>query len=169
MMALTEPLTGSAEDYLKVIYDLEQGRGSGSAGGGGGVAATNDIAERLAIAAPSVSGMIKRLADQGLLSYERYKGVRLTGAGRTAALGTLRRHRIVESYLVRALGYHPDKVHDEAEHLEHAASDELIDRMARAIGDPLVDPHGAPIPTREECQRGVMEQSPTQADGGGGG
>lgn len=159
MMALSEPLTGPAEDYLKVIYDLERGSG---------VAATNDIAERLAIAPPSASGMVKRLADQGLLEYERYRGVRLTEAGRTAALGTLRRHRIVESYLVRALGYHPDHVHEEAERMEHAASDDLIDRMARAIGDPLVDPHGAPIPTREECLRGSVgrDEPHTQADGG---
>jgi DtxR family Mn-dependent transcriptional regulator len=93
--------------------------------------------------------MVRRLAEQGLLVYERYRGVRLTEAGRHAALRTLRRHRIIESYLATVLGYPWDRVHGEAERLEHAASDELIDRMAAALGDPAFDPHGAPIPTRE--------------------
>jgi DtxR family Mn-dependent transcriptional regulator len=128
------------EDYLKAIYDLERD---------GGVGGTNDIAARLQVAPASVSGMVKRLADQGLLHYARYKGVTLTAAGRRAALQTIRRHRIIESYLALVLGYPWDRVHDEAERLEHAASDELVDRMAQAIGDPATDPHGAPIPTRE--------------------
>lgn len=136
----TEPLTGPVEDYLKAIYELE--RGSDAAN-------TSEIAQRLDIAPASVSGMIKRLSDQGLLAYEPYRGVRLTGKGRRAALRTLRRHRVIEAYLSIALGYPWDRVHDEAEHLEHAASDELIERMALAIGEPLVDPHGAPIPSRE--------------------
>src|SRR5690349_1900388 len=93
--------------------------------------------------------MLRRLADQGLISYERYRGVRLSDAGRRAALRTIRRHRVIEAYLTQALGYPWDRVHDEAERLEHAASDELIDRMAAAIGEPETDPHGAPIPTRE--------------------
>jgi len=96
-----------------------------------------------------VSGMLKRLAEQGLIEHERYRGVRLTEAGRRAALRTIRRHRVIESYLVQALGYPWDLVHDEAERLEHAASDELIDRMAAAIGEPAHDPHGDPIPSRE--------------------
>ena len=103
----------------------------------------------LQIAPWSVSGMIKRLSDQGLLAYEPYHVVRLTNEGRRAALRTLRRHRVIEAYLSIALGYPWDRVHDEAEQLEHAASDELIDRMALAIGEPIVDPHGAPIPSRE--------------------
>jgi len=135
-----EPLTEPVEDYLKAIYAI--GKGSGPA-------ATNEIAQRLALAPASVSGMVRRLADQGLLAYERYHGVRLTDSGRRAALRTLRRHRVIEAYLSRALGYPWDRVHDEAERLEHAASDELIDRMAATIGEPIVDPHGAPIPTRE--------------------
>jgi DtxR family transcriptional regulator, Mn-dependent transcriptional regulator len=135
-----ESLTGPVEDYLKTIYEI--GRGTVSV-------ATNDIAQRLSIAPASVSGMVRRLADQGLLSYERYRGVTLTEAGRRAALRTIRRHRIIEAYLSRALNYPWDRVHDEAEQLEHAASDELVDRMASAIGEPLVDPHGAPIPSRE--------------------
>lgn len=133
-------LTGPVEDYLKVIYELELR---------GGVAGTNEIAGALGIAAPSVSGMIRRLSGQGLVTHAPYKGVQLTREGRRAALRTIRRHRVIESYLTQALGYPWDRVHDEAERLEHAASDELIDRMAAAIGEPETDPHGAPIPTRE--------------------
>lgn len=137
------PVTAPVEDYLKIIFELE---------GNAGVAATNDIAGALGIAPPSVSGMMRRLAEQHLITYERYRGVKLTPAGRRAALRTIRRHRVIEAYLTTALGYAHDQVHDEAERIEHAASDELIDRMAAAIGEPQVDPHGAPIPTREMCE-----------------
>ncbi|MEJ7811160.1 MAG: metal-dependent transcriptional regulator [Gemmatimonadaceae bacterium] len=142
MTALRAPeaYTAPVEDYLKAIYEIERGAGA---------AATTDIAQRLAIAPASVSGMIRRLAEQGLVAHERYHGVRLTDDGRRVALRTLRRHRVIEAYLTRALGYAWDRVHDEAERLEHAASEELIDRMAAAVGEPAVDPHGAPIPTRE--------------------
>ena len=97
----------------------------------------------------SVTGMIRRLAVQGYLDHVPYRGVQLTDAGRRAALRTIRRHRILESYLTGVLGYAWDLVHDEAERLEHAASDELIERMATALGHPSVDPHGAPIPTAD--------------------
>lgn len=143
MMTHAPTLSGSVEDYLKVIYDLESAFG---------VAPTNEIADRLRIAPASVSGMVQRLASQGWLTYERYRGVWLTERGRRAALRTVRRHRVIESFLVHALGYTWDEVHDEAERLEHAASDALIDRMARAMGDPAHDPHGAPIPTRDQCE-----------------
>jgi DtxR family Mn-dependent transcriptional regulator len=133
-------LSGPVEDYLKAIYELEAR---------GAPAGTNEIAAALQIAAPSVSGMIRRLSGQGLITHEPYKGVQLTREGRRAALKTIRRHRVIEAYLTQALGYPWDRVHDEAERLEHAASDELIDRMASAIGEPATDPHGAPIPTRE--------------------
>jgi DtxR family transcriptional regulator, Mn-dependent transcriptional regulator len=133
-------LSAPVEDYLKVIFELE------SDGGGAG---TNEIAAELGVAPASVSGMIRRLAEQGWIAHERYRGVRLTRAGRRAALRTIRRHRVIEAYLTTALGYPWDRVHDEAERLEHAASDELIDRMAASIGEPSTDPHGAPIPTRE--------------------
>ncbi len=141
-----QPLTGPVEDYLKAIYDLELV---------GSPASTNDIADRLAISPASVSGMVRRLADQGLVSHEPYRGVRLTGDGRRAALRTLRRHRILECYLTEVLGYPWDRVHAEAERLEHAASEELVERMAAALGDPVQDPHGAPIPTRD----GRVEES----------
>lgn len=140
-------LTAPVEDYLKAIYELEASDG---------VAGTNEIAAELRIAAPSVSGMLRRLAGQGLVSHEPYRGVRLTREGRRAALRTIRRHRVIEAYLTQALGYPWDRVHDEAERLEHSASDELIDRMAAAIGEPETDPHGAPIPTRE----GTLDAGP---------
>jgi DtxR family Mn-dependent transcriptional regulator len=140
------PLSGPVEDYLKAIYDLERV---------GDPATTNDIALRLAISPASVSGMVRRLADQGLITHEPYRGVRLTSGGRHAALRTLRRHRILECYLTEVLGYPWDRVHEEAEQLEHAASEELIERMAAALGDPVQDPHGAPIPTRD----GRVEES----------
>jgi len=112
-MPRSEALTAPVEDYLKAIYTLARGTGA---------AATNEIAERLALAPASVSGMVRRLADQGLLAYERYHGVKLTEAGRRAALRTLRRHRVIEAYLSQALGYPWDRVHDEAERLERAAA-----------------------------------------------
>lgn len=132
------PLTLQAEDYLKAIYELERE---------GAAAGTNDIAGRLGIAAASVSGMVQRLARLGLVRAERYRGAKLSAAGRAAALQLIRRHRVLESYLVTRLGFGWEDVHEEAERLEHGASDELIDRMAAAIGNPTEDPHGAPIPT----------------------
>jgi DtxR family Mn-dependent transcriptional regulator len=135
-------LTAPAEDCLKAVYELERASA-------GAPVTTNDLAHRLALAAASVTGMIKRLAGQGLIDHARYRGVRLTAEGRRTALRTLRRHRVIESYLVSALGFGWDRVHEEAERLEHSASDELVDRMAAALGDPAVDPHGAPIPTRD--------------------
>jgi DtxR family Mn-dependent transcriptional regulator len=139
-MNAAHQLTGPVEDYLKAIYDLERE---------GDSASTNDIAIRLAISPASVSGMMRRLAEQKLITHVPYRGVRLTNGGRKAALRTLRRHRILECYLTEVLGYPWDRVHEEAEQLEHAASEELIERMAAALGDPSQDPHGAPIPTRD--------------------
>lgn len=134
------PLTAPVEDYLKAIYELEQRNGA---------AATTDVAQALEVAPASVTGMIRRLATQGYLDHVPYRGVQLTDLGRRAALRTIRRHRILESYLTTVLGYPWDRVHDEAERLEHAASDDLIERMAAALGHPEADPHGAPIPTAE--------------------
>jgi DtxR family transcriptional regulator, Mn-dependent transcriptional regulator len=135
-----EPLTPSVEDYLKAIYRLSpQGR----------TASTSEIAQRLELSPASVSGMVKRLSEQGLLEHVPYKGVQLTAEGRRAALRMLRRHRLIEAYLVAFLGYTWDTVHDEAERLEHAVSDLLVERMAAVLGNPTVDPHGDPIPTSE--------------------
>lgn len=133
-------LTRSVEDYLKVIYRLTSG---------GAPAATSEIAALLEISPPSVSGMIKRLSEQGLLAHVPYRGVELTDAGRRAALRMIRRHRLIESYLVGHLGYTWDTVHEEAERLEHAVSDDLVARMATALGDPEFDPHGDPIPAAD--------------------
>ena len=135
-------LTAPAEDCLKAVYELERA-------GAGGPVTTNDLAHRLALAAASVTGMVKRLTGQGLINHARYHGVRLTEQGRRTALRTLRRHRVIETYLVSVLGFGWDTVHAEAERLEHSASDELVDHLAAALGDPAVDPHGAPIPTRD--------------------
>src|ERR687895_2085946 len=135
-----EPLTRSVEDYLKAIYRLSpQGR----------PASTSDIAHRLELSPASVSGMVKRLSEQGLLEHVPYKGVQLTDEGRRAALRMVRRHRLIEAYLVEFLGYSWDTVHEEAERLEHAVSDTMIERMASALGNPVVDPHGDPIPAAD--------------------
>jgi DtxR family transcriptional regulator, Mn-dependent transcriptional regulator len=135
-----DTLTRSVEDYLKAIYRLSpQGR----------TASTSEIAQRLELSPASVSGMVKRLSEQGLLEHLPYRGVQLTAEGRRAALRMLRRHRLIEAYLVAFLGYTWDTVHDEAERLEHAVSDTLVERMAAVLGNPSVDPHGDPIPTSE--------------------
>ncbi len=136
----SELLTRSAEDYLKAIYRLSRG---------GSPATTNELAQALELAPASVSGMVKRLAEQGLVDHEPYRGAVLSEAGRRIALRIVRRHRMIEAYLVGFLGYTWDTVHEEAERLEHAVSDMLIERMARALGNPAVDPHGDPIPAAD--------------------
>lgn len=140
----TRALSQSEEDYLKTIYGLSEG---------GEAASTSAIAEALDIQPASVTGMVKRMAEAGLLEHLPYRGVRLTENGTREALRVVRRHRIIESYLCERLNYAWDDVHAEAERLEHAASDQLIDRMASALAFPSHDPHGAPIPTRS----GVIE------------
>lgn len=132
-----DSLTRSVEDYLKAIYHLSTANHPAS---------TSEIAHLLDVSAASVSGMIKRLSDQGLLEHLPYKGVELTVAGRSAALGVVRRHRLIEAFLVEFLNYSWDTVHEEAERLEHAVSETLIERIAAALGHPSVDPHGDPIP-----------------------
>jgi DtxR family Mn-dependent transcriptional regulator len=133
-------LSRSIEDYLKAIYELQAA---------GGSAQTSAIAEALDVAPPSVSGMLKRLAQSGLVEHTPYRGVVLSVDGQRAALRMVRRHRVVETYLTTKLGYDWDSVHEEAERLEHAVSDELIERMAMALNNPRYDPHGAPIPTKD--------------------
>lgn len=139
-------LSRSVEDYLKVIYGLSET---------GDPASTSAIASLLDVQPASVTGMVKRLAESGLLEHVPYKGVRLTEQGARDALRVLRRHRILETYLCERLAYSWDDVHDEAERLEHAASEDLIERMAAALDFPVHDPHGAPIPTR----RGEIESA----------
>lgn len=134
------PLSRSVEDYLKAIYSLSE-RGE--------PASTNSIAAAMEVQPSSVTGMVKRLAESGLLEHAPYRGVSLTERGRREALRVVRRHRIIECYLTQRLSYSWEDVHEEAERLEHAASDELIDRMARALHHPSHDPHGAPIPNAQ--------------------
>jgi DtxR family Mn-dependent transcriptional regulator len=130
--------TPVVEDYLKAVWMLQQTESP---------VATSRIAERLGLTPAAVTAMIKRLAEHQLLRHEPYYGVRLTAAGEMAALRIIRRHRVLELFLVEKLGYEWDRVHDEAERLEHAASDELIERLARLLGEPERDPHGAAIPS----------------------
>src|SRR5256712_6993540 len=132
------PLTRSVEDYLKAIYHLSSQ---------GGFAATSDMAAMLEVSSPSVSGMVKRLSETGLIEHVPYRGVQLTPQGRRAALRMIRRHRILELYLTQHLGYDWGGVHAEAERLQHAVSDDLIERMASRLGQPPYDPHGDPLPT----------------------
>lgn len=132
--------TPVVEDYLKAIWMLQQAESPVS---------TSRIAERLGLTAAAVTAMIKRLAEQGLLRHEPYYGVRLAAPGELAALRIIRRHRVLELFLAETLGYEWDRVHDEAERLEHAASDELIERLARLLGEPDRDPHGNAIPTAQ--------------------
>ena len=135
----TRRLSRSVEDYLKAVYGLSEA---------GDPASTSAIAEVLDVQPASVTGMVKRLAESGLVEHVPYKGVRLTEQGVRDALRVLRRHRIIETYLCQRLAYSWDDVHQEAERLEHASSEELIERMAAALDFPSHDPHGAPIPTR---------------------
>lgn len=133
-------ITKSIEDYLKAIHSLHEASSKVS---------TSSIAERLGVAQASVTGMIKKLADMKLVEHSPYHGVELTTAGNKIALEIIRHHRLLELYLAEAMGYSWDKVHDEAEKLEHFISEEFEDKMDAFLGQPTVDPHGAPIPTKE--------------------
>ncbi len=126
------------EDYAKAIYALESREG---------VASTTALAERLGVSAPAVSAMIKKLDGLGYVSHDRYRGVRLTDSGRRLALEVLRHHRLLETYLVEELGIPWDRVHAEAEVLEHVLSEGLEERIAAKLGEPTHDPHGDPIPS----------------------
>ncbi len=133
-------ITQAVQDYLKIIFKLASN---------GGAVSTNAIAERLQISQASVTGMIKKLSDLRLISHKPYHGVELTQTGRKIALEIIRHHRLLELYLAEALGYSWDQVHDEAEKLEHVISEEFEDKMAKILGNPTTDPHGAPIPSKD--------------------
>ncbi len=130
--------TKTTEDYLKAICMLE-GRGER--------VSTSALASRLGLADASITEMLKKLSHQGLVRYERYRGVELTVPGRKLALKILRRHRLWEMFLVKFLGFSWDQIHEEAERLEHVTSDLLEQQLDRALGHPNADPHGDPIPT----------------------
>ena len=136
-----KPFSASVGDYVKAIWEL--------AGPSGGAASTKDVADRLLIAPASVTNMFGRLREMGLVEYERYRGASLTGAGRAEALRLVRRHRLIETFLLEHLGYSWESVHEEAERLEHAVSDEFTERLAELLGHPGRDPHGDPIPAAD--------------------
>jgi DtxR family transcriptional regulator, Mn-dependent transcriptional regulator len=138
-----KPYSSSVGDYIKAIWDL----------GGVGSASTKDVADRLLVSPASVSNMFVRLQEMGLVKYERYQGASLTERGRVEALRLIRRHRLIETFLLEHLGYDWQEVHDEAERLEHAVSDGFTERLAAFLGHPDHDPHGGPIPSPE----GILE------------
>jgi DtxR family transcriptional regulator, Mn-dependent transcriptional regulator len=132
--------SSSIEDYIRVIYGLVER----------GEAVTNtSLASRLEVSPSSASGMVTKLSQQGLVEHVPYRGIELTPAGRLLARGVLRRHRLIETYLVQQLGYTWDEVHAEADALEHAVSDRLVERIAAKLGNPVRDPHGDPIPAAD--------------------
>jgi DtxR family Mn-dependent transcriptional regulator len=141
----------AVQDYAKAIYSLSR-RGEDAV-------STSALAERLRVSPASASAMVKRLAELGFVSHEPYRGVHLTRAGEKVALEVIRHHRLIELYLAEALGMPWDRVHDEAEVLEHAISGELSDLIAEKLGDPTHDPHGDPIPTRD----GRIEEGATRS------
>jgi DtxR family Mn-dependent transcriptional regulator len=138
-------VTPVAEDYLKVVWSAHEWSDE--------PVTTSWLADRLGVGASTVSETVKRLTEQGLLDHERYGDITLTAEGRSHALRMVRRHRVLETFLVAELGYGWDEVHVEAEVLEHAVSDDLVDRMHERLGRPARDPHGDPIPTAD----GVVE------------
>jgi DtxR family Mn-dependent transcriptional regulator len=137
---MEQTLTISTQDYLKNIYELTEN---------GESASTNALAQKLKISAPSVTGMIQKLASAkpALVEYQKHQGVTLTKEGKRAALEVIRHHRLLEAWLVQTLGYSWDEVHEEAERLEHVISEDFERRIAAAMGHPDRDPHGELIPT----------------------
>lgn len=139
---MKQPLTISTQDYLKHIYELTERNVPAS---------TNALAARLKVRPASVTGMIQKLANEkpALVKYQKHQGVTLTKEGRRAALEVIRHHRLLETWLVKTLGYSWDEVHEEAERLEHIISEDFEQRVAEALGHPLRDPHGELIPTAD--------------------
>jgi DtxR family Mn-dependent transcriptional regulator len=137
------------EDYLKTIYELGEVEAPVS---------TTRVAGARGVKASSATAMMQKLAQLGLVSYEKHHGVKLTLEGEAIALETIRHHRLVELYLTEELGYRWDEVHEEAELLEHVLSERLAERMAAVLGDPDTDPHGEPIPARD----GSFNSPPTR-------
>ncbi len=142
-------VSSAIEDYAKAIYALERREEC--------AVSTNAIAERMGVTPASASGMVKRLCELGLVEHRPYHGVSLTESGQRVALEVMRHHRLLELYLVESLGVPWDRVHAEAEVLEHVLSEELEELIAAKLGDPTRDPHGDPIPTREL----TIEERPT--------
>jgi DtxR family Mn-dependent transcriptional regulator len=139
VVATLDSVSASIQDYAKAVYALESREGE--------AVSTNELADRLGVTPGSVSAMVRKLSDVGLLEHEPYRGVRLTDEGRRVALEVLRHHRLLELFLAKELGMSWDRVHDEAEVLEHVLSEDLERLIAARLGDPTVDPHGDPIPS----------------------
>lgn len=139
MQSQSAPVSSAVGDYLKAIWQVA----------GDGIASTGDIAKEIGVTAPSVTGMLGKLAALGLVGYQPYRGAELTKAGRAEALRLVRRHRLLETFLIRDLGYGWDEVHAEAELMEHAMSERFTERLAQHLGQPQFDPHGDPIPRRD--------------------
>jgi DtxR family Mn-dependent transcriptional regulator len=142
----------TVENYLKAILQLELRDGSSSV-------ATGQLATQLGVSPGTVTSMLKTLADSGLANYRPYKGATLSDSGRLLALRMLRRHRLIEQFLVETLDLSWDQVHEEAENMEHAVSDVLIDRIDEYLGHPEVDPHGDPIPAADGRLRGAKSST----------
>ncbi|MEE8584329.1 MAG: metal-dependent transcriptional regulator [Acidobacteriota bacterium] len=138
-------ISRAMEDYLKAIYLCSTD---------GRKASTSALATRMQCSAASVTNMIQKLSELKLVSYQPYQGVRLTAAGEKVALEVIRHHRLIELYLSEVLGYSWDKVHEEADKLEHVISEEFEDKIDKALGHPTRDPHGDPIPSKD----GQVEQ-----------
>ena len=136
---MRELLSPQIEDYLKRIHSLEQH----------GKVSTQALADALEISAPSVSGMLKKLSELGLVTHHKYQGATLTDSGKRIALELIRHHRLLETYLHQALGYKLHEVHAEAERLEHHISEDFEARISEMLGHPTHDPHGDPIPTKD--------------------
>ena len=136
-------LSAVMEDYLKAIYTLQAERD------GGQRIRTSEIAEHVGVTSPTVTSMLDKLEERDLVDREKYKGVTLTTDGERVALEVIRHHRLLEAYLTEHLDYSWEEVHDEADRLEHHISEEFEARVAAALADPTVDPHGAPIPNAD--------------------
>ena len=134
-----QPLSSAMGDYLKAIWEIA----------GSEAASTKDVAGRLSISAASVTNMFGRLQELGLVQYERYRGASLTSRGLAEALRLVRRHRLIETFLMEYLAYSWQDVHEEAERLEHAVSDRFTERLSELLGHPDRDPHGGPIPAAD--------------------
>ncbi len=149
-------LSQAVEDYLKTIYKLQ----------GTETVATTEIAKAMNYSSASVTNMVKRLDQMGLVVYQSYKGVRLTEAGCKIALEIIRHHRLLELYLKEVMGYSWADLHKEAEHLEHHISEEFEDRIDQMLGFPTHDPHGDPIPTRDGKMEATIDDQLCDAQAG---
>ena len=150
-------ITHAMEDYLKAVYLLQEGQEK---------VPTSAIAQQMEVSAASVTGMIRKLAAMGLLNYTSYRGVELTEGGEKIAQEIIRHHRLLELYLVEIMGFTWDKVHDEADKLEHVISEEFEERMSEVLGHPTTDPHGHAIPAKDGGIEEIVCETLIEVDAG---